>query len=120
MRLPRVRFTVRGMAGVAILAMLLGGFFSGMRWWREASLRDSAEYYRRRAAEHAEIERDYPMRAYISEMNQRMRIRDRSKPFDPVSWEQRGARYHAALKLKYLRAASRPWEVVPADSPSPP
>jgi hypothetical protein len=36
-----------------------------------------------------------------------------------AAYEAKIGRYHAALKAKYLRAASRPWESVEPDPPPP-
>lgn len=102
MRLPRVRVTVRRlMVGVAVTALAL-----------------AADQVRRRRA-------DYLGRAAINadaEQMSRAYADDARGPHCDPQRVERGdalAAYHAALRLKYERAARRPWLPVAPDPPEP-
>ena len=100
MRLPRVRFTVRCMmVAVAVVAVVFGG----------VHLRQRANLYREKARQHAQME---SIIAAVYAL---------SIPPDPQLAPLNAARhtYHAAMRAKYDRAASRPWEYVPPDPPEP-
>ncbi len=92
MRPPRLIFTTRRlMIAVAVLGLLFGGVNLGLR----------SVHYRREALIHEFLEEILAVQQH------------HSGP-DP----ERSA-YHAALKLKYQRAAARPWLAVEPDPPDP-
>jgi hypothetical protein len=144
MRMPRIRFTVRGiMVVVALVAVGIGGVIWGMR------LEPLAQRYRDLAKSHAEDERSSSEMAEQMEKlarnsdrelhkletlantseNAEIRLsyrgairsaRDslwREKHFADVA--KRRAIYHGILRGKYARAARYPWLPVAADLPVP-
>jgi hypothetical protein len=112
MRLPRFRFTVRRlMVAMAIVALLLGGGILGRRsldYRRLAAFHEQMEQRKERAVRGIEI----LARAANDPADAAAARRD-------AAYEAQIGRHHAALKAKYLRAASRPWLPVPPDPPPP-
>lgn len=125
MRLPRVRFTVRAMLiAVASIALLMGGL--RLLWLRSV--------YRNAAFAHAAYENlaRTMQRIVENEGNDErelyiafgMKVEPeseavRAKRAADASVNQKTAEYHAALKLKYERAACRPWVTLAPDPPPP-
>ena len=135
----RVRFTVRRfMVAVAIVALVLGGITEAVR------LRRLAVGYRLAAREHDSREQSSLLeaklqdliaeghRTYASEIRERFESRRiwnepgaRKQAMlgewasDDAAFYRRQAAYHAGLKRRYERAASRPWESLTPDPPPP-
>ena len=125
MRLPRVRFTVRGMLiAVASIALLMGGL--RLVWLRSV--------YRKAALAHAAYEnlaRTLQSMVENDGKDERelaiaigMKVAPeseavRAKRAADASVNQKTAEYHATLKQKYERAASRPWVALAPDPPPP-
>ena len=112
MRPPRLRLRVRTLLlAVGVVALILGGVIL---------VRRSADY-RRLAAFHEQMER----RKAQAVLGIENLARAATDPENIVriradaAYEARIGRHHAAMKAKYLRAASRPWESVPPDPPPP-
>ena len=139
MRLPRVRFTVqRLMAAVAVVAIAFGAEMTRRRSvsYRdkanrcasiEAGWRDGGESYDRSAAKHKKDLRE--LEAYAEGYGGH--FRESWKPLiDPATQSvtlasgkaeicHRWAAYWGALRVKYERAARRPWLPVEPDPPLP-
>ena len=131
MRVPRVRFTVRGlMVAVAAVALSFEAHAVHRRW---TYCRDAASYYGV-AADCWLGEVDTPPRqpfcgghaAYLSSLTDEERSRSMaSLPVLPTVVEHqtsclRTARYHLEVKRKFERASWRFWEPVPMEPPEPP
>jgi hypothetical protein len=144
MRLPRVRYTIRRMMlVVTVVAFILAGIITPAR------LRGLRSHYRAKAADHASEAEVYglmaetssieikaiPMEAEMMELpggvnryytpEQRARrlarllaseVRLRTEAAQYAAL----AAYHARLKVKYDRAAARPWEWIGLDAQAPP
>src|SRR4051812_43903738 len=110
MRLPRVRFTVRGMIfAIAVVAGLLGAWFEGSKWKRWSVFYEGKGWGH--FWEEAKAQRDLVE-------TERMRLPD---PSDEDQLRSRAAflsycrdkvDYHARMRQRYERAASHPWEDV--------
>jgi hypothetical protein len=101
MRVPRVRFTVRTlMALVAVAAIVFGG----------ALLWHTASSYREKALYHANLQ---------SSMIMAFGDLDSVDEAELARVSEAWRTCHSALRRKYERAASRPWEYVPPDPPEP-
>lgn len=116
MRWPRFRFTLwRLMIAVAIVAFLIGGGIGSARFLRlrASHLSDAAFHARREAEELANVALfDQGRRAGAANATDRSTLmRERSSRLR--------VGYHADLKRKYIRAASRPWEAVTPDPKDP-
>jgi hypothetical protein len=125
MRLPRVQFKMRGMLiAVASVALLMGG----LRLFRLRSV------YQKAAVAHLAHENlARTLQSFVENegKNEReleiafgMRVEQESeavkaKRAADSRLNQRTAEYHAALKHKYERAASRPWVPIAPDPPPP-
>jgi hypothetical protein len=99
------------MLAVGIVALILGGGIL---------VRRSADY-RRLAAFHEQMEQR-KAQAVLGIENLALAATDPGHAAAlrrDAAYEARIGRHHAALKAKYLRAASRPWESVPPDPPLP-
>jgi hypothetical protein len=124
-RLPRVRFTVRGMMiAVASVALFMGGL--RLLWVRSV--------YRKAAIAHAAYEnlaRTLQTMVENEGENERELLAAFGMKVEPESEavkakrsadarvNLRAAEYHAALKHKYEKAASRPWAPIAPDPPPP-
>jgi hypothetical protein len=125
MRLRRMRFTMRRMLiAVASMALLLGGL--RLVWlrsvYREAALARAAyENLARTLQEMVENEgkneRELQIAFGVEVEPESEAVKARRAADARVN--RKTAEYHAALKGKYERAASRPWVLLPPD-PRPP
>jgi Tfp pilus assembly protein PilX len=114
MRLPRVRFTMRRMmVVVAVIAMVMGTV-AGLQRRRESFERRAQMFARRASA------------AIMDEQAYRTSRRS-NRPGSPFYYDNRttGAysqlvEHYDALRVKYERAAARPWRFVATDPPEPP
>jgi hypothetical protein len=144
MRVPRVRFTIRRMMlVVAAVALILAGIITPAR------LRGLRSHYRAKAADNASPAQLYrldsevrgreikwlPMEAqmleapvgvnryYTPEQTARRVARllasEGRLRAEAAQYAARAA-YHASLKVKYNRAAARPWEWIGPDPQAPP
>ena len=103
MRIPRVRFTVRGMmVAVAVFALLSA---SGQLRERYEGLRDRYELMGVMHAAHEILERDGGVDVFSG--------------FGLVKPNAQRAAYHAEMRRKYERAARSPWLPVEPDPPEP-
>jgi hypothetical protein len=125
MRLPQLQFKLRGMLiAVASVALLMGGL--RLLWLRSA--------YRKAAVAHLVLEKVARTLQRIVENEGKdereaqidlgMRVEPESEPVlarraGDARLHQRTAEYHAALRQKYERAASRPWVPIAPDPPPP-
>ena len=107
MRVPRLRFTVqRMMIAVAVVAILFG-MAAGL-WRRHVSFKRLADKYAKKVDDEA-------WKSSIIE-----HLRFRSEPERRAEDEYlRLAEYYDELKMKYERAAARPWLPVESDRPPP-
>lgn len=108
MKRPRVsiRFAMLVVVLTAVPLGLWGKKLSSLR----ASYREDAEYHARR-------EREERHNVSVFDRGRRAGATNADEP-SIVQLEQAsrlGVAYHAGLKLKYRRAADRPWESVPPD-----
>src|SRR5918998_6189285 len=114
MRLPRFRLTLRRlMVAVAAVAISIASGIEANRLWR---LRDD---YRARVAYHTRRENEERQNLSVIEYVRNEGIEEH--PRTPVIEEVARLRveYHADLKQKYQRAATRPWESVQPDPDDP-
>jgi hypothetical protein len=105
MRMPRVRFSVRGlMVAVVIAACAIGGWI--------ALERRRADFLRRATSFAPQNHLGTPPAVGI----------DKGNGLIHLDWEQWGRedRYAAAMAAKYERAARYPWLPVAPDPPEPP
>ena len=107
MRVPRLRFTVqRMMTAVAVVAILFG-MAAGL-WRRHVSFKRLADGYAKKVDDEA-------MRGSTIH-----HLRYQSEPERSTEDGQfRLAEYYDELKVKYERAAARPWLPVESDRPPP-
>jgi hypothetical protein len=125
MRLPRVRFTMRVMLiAVAGVALLMGGL--RLLWLRNAyqkaamahaAYENLARTLQRMVENEGKDEREL-LTAFGMEVEPESKAIKEQRAADART-NQRTAEYHAALKHKYERAASRPWLSLPPDPPPP-
>jgi hypothetical protein len=107
MRVPRLRFTLRRMMIAVALVALLFGAAAGL-WRRHLSFKRQADEYAKRM--NTEFARGYrvaiarwPSDGELKMKDEHYRLKD----------------YYKQLKLKYERAAARPWLPVESDRPPP-
>jgi hypothetical protein len=125
MRLRRMRFTMRRMLiAVASMALLMGGLrlVCLRSVYREAALAHTAyENLARTLQEVAENEgkneRELQIAFGVEVEPESEAVKARRAADARVN--RKTAEYHAALKQKYERAASRPWVLLPPDPPPP-
>jgi hypothetical protein len=111
MRLPRPRFTLRGLiVAVAVLAVA----FAAQRRWA---------YYRRMAAYHAQeaarIRHDGVF-VYSSGPGMKSDSWWAARFREAITERDRAAEIHARMSRRYAHAAFHPWEMVAPDPPPPP
>jgi hypothetical protein len=106
MRLPRVRFTVRRlMAAVTVLALVL-------------AVADQLRRRRESFQQRAEVCRQKVSDAYMAEQAARTINRFDYDPRTTAAYYQLVEHYDA-LRVKYERAAARPWWFMGPDPPEP-
>jgi hypothetical protein len=125
MRLPRVRFTMRGMLiAVASVALLMGGM--RLLWlrsvYRKAALAHAtdenlARTLQRMVKNEGKDERELEIAFGIKVQPESEAVTAKRAADTRVN--QKTAEYHAALKQKYEKAASRPWVPIAPDPPPP-
>jgi hypothetical protein len=125
MRQPRVRFTVRGMLiAVASVALLMGGL--RLLWLRSvyrkaalahAAYENLARTLQRMVENDGQEERELEIAFGMKVEPQSEAVK--AKRAADARMNQETAEYHAALKHKYERAASRPWVPIAPDPPPP-
>lgn len=125
MRLPRVRFTLRGMLiAVAGIALAMGGL--RLLWLRNvhrnaaqahAAYENLARTLQRTVEDERKAERELKIGFGMKVEPESDAVK--AKRAADAKVNQKTAEYHAALKYKYERAAGRPWVRIAPDPPPP-